>query len=34
MRPGVAFAAVQIAAQGFDQDVVDQRTLAGAGDAR
>ena len=31
--PGVAFAAVEIAAQGFDQNVVDQRALARAGHA-
>ena len=31
--PGSPFAAVQVAPQGLDQDVVDQRTLAGAGDA-
>ena len=31
--PGCAVAAVQIAAQGLDQDVVDQRALARAGNA-
>ncbi len=31
---GLAFAAVQIAAQGFDQDVVDQRALARAATRR